>query len=410
MLAALTTCDPGDIAASIRAAKQHRVRVSGARRCRRRAAACEPPLLLRRRRRRRRLPHPIGRSCCSFSSQAARANHSCAPPPHWPSHTHAMQWWGWRPRCMCAAAWPRRPGAPTRVRGVQPAAAPRALAAAPARATRAVQHRLPTTVPPAHHRGPRPAVAMNEGHLQELVLEHAVPPPAPPGASAVSLVRMGFPARNPEAPGAAAFCGAWRRAAGWAVSGLQRPPWLQGLRHPGCTVLPPVSGPARAAQQGTAAHQPPSLPPRAGEECLLQPGGFTCPKCKARVTELPSQVGAGGGAQRAAPRACCPAGRSCRAAPGRDAMPRHLPAYPPRLCCCPGWCPLAPTPPARACPPRLPAPAPQCHVCGLSLVSSPHLARSYHHLFPVKPFVEVPAAELEAAAVSQAELGSAELG
>ncbi|KAI7839973.1 hypothetical protein COHA_006294 [Chlorella ohadii] len=110
-------------------------------------------------------------------------------------------------------------------------------------------------------------VAMNEGHLQELMLEHAVPPPAPPGSSSVSLVRMGFPSRNPEAPGAAAFTGA---------------------------------------------------------ECLLQPGGYTCPKCKARVAELPSQ----------------------------------------------------------------------CHVCGLSLVASPHLARSYHHLFPVKPFSEVPADEV----------------
>lgn len=27
-----------------------------------------------------------------------------------------------------------------------------------------------------------------------------------------------------------------------------------------------------------------------------------------------------------------------------------------------------------------------CHVCGLMIVSSPHLARSYHHLFPVKPY------------------------
>ena len=72
----------------------------------------------------------------------------------------------------------------------------------------------------------------------------------------------------------------------------------------------------------------PALP--AGEECLLQPGGYTCPKCKARVVELPSQ----------------------------------------------------------------------CHVCGLSLVSSPHLARSYHHLFPVKPFAEVPQQEVAAATVS----------
>ena len=31
----------------------------------------------------------------------------------------------------------------------------------------------------------------------------------------------------------------------------------------------------------------------------------------------------------------------------------------------------------------------QCGTCQLSLVSSPHLARSYHHLFPVIPFVEV---------------------
>ena len=29
-----------------------------------------------------------------------------------------------------------------------------------------------------------------------------------------------------------------------------------------------------------------------------------------------------------------------------------------------------------------------CHVCGLSLVSSAHLARSYHHLFPVPLFAE----------------------
>ncbi|KAL7748046.1 hypothetical protein RI367_006592 [Sorochytrium milnesiophthora] len=30
-----------------------------------------------------------------------------------------------------------------------------------------------------------------------------------------------------------------------------------------------------------------------------------------------------------------------------------------------------------------------CVICGLTLVSSPHLARSYHHLFPLKNFVEV---------------------
>ncbi|KAJ4483338.1 Ssl1-like-domain-containing protein [Lentinula aciculospora] len=30
-----------------------------------------------------------------------------------------------------------------------------------------------------------------------------------------------------------------------------------------------------------------------------------------------------------------------------------------------------------------------CDICGLMIVSSPHLARSYHHLFPVKPYAPV---------------------
>lgn len=30
-----------------------------------------------------------------------------------------------------------------------------------------------------------------------------------------------------------------------------------------------------------------------------------------------------------------------------------------------------------------------CMVCGITLVSSPHLARSYHHLFPLLPFTEI---------------------
>ena len=27
-----------------------------------------------------------------------------------------------------------------------------------------------------------------------------------------------------------------------------------------------------------------------------------------------------------------------------------------------------------------------CEICGISLISSPHLARTYHHLFPVQEF------------------------
>jgi len=30
-----------------------------------------------------------------------------------------------------------------------------------------------------------------------------------------------------------------------------------------------------------------------------------------------------------------------------------------------------------------------CDICGLMIVSSPHLARSYHHLFPVRPYEAV---------------------
>jgi transcription factor Ssl1 len=31
----------------------------------------------------------------------------------------------------------------------------------------------------------------------------------------------------------------------------------------------------------------------------------------------------------------------------------------------------------------------ECKACGLTLVSAPHLARSYHHMFPLTIFIEV---------------------
>uniref|UniRef100_A0A8C9G1V9 VWFA domain-containing protein n=1 Tax=Pavo cristatus TaxID=9049 RepID=A0A8C9G1V9_PAVCR len=37
----------------------------------------------------------------------------------------------------------------------------------------------------------------------------------------------------------------------------------------------------------------------------------------------------------------------------------------------------------------------ECKVCGLTLVSAPHLARSYHHLFPLDAFQEVPLEEYQ---------------
>ncbi|CAB1428617.1 unnamed protein product, partial [Pleuronectes platessa] len=37
----------------------------------------------------------------------------------------------------------------------------------------------------------------------------------------------------------------------------------------------------------------------------------------------------------------------------------------------------------------------ECKVCGLTLVSAPHLARSFHHLFPLQTFAESPVEELK---------------
>lgn len=100
-----------------------------------------------------------------------------------------------------------------------------------------------------------------QSHFKELLLEHAPPPPAIAEYTAANLIKMGFPQRGAE--GAISICSCHKEA-------------------------------------------------KVG-------GGYTCPRCKARVCELPTE----------------------------------------------------------------------CLICGLTLVSSPHLARSYHHLFPVTPFNEI---------------------
>ncbi|XVF47131.1 hypothetical protein PTKIN_Ptkin03bG0084400 [Pterospermum kingtungense] len=106
------------------------------------------------------------------------------------------------------------------------------------------------------------SVALDESHFKELILEHAPPPPAIAEFAIANLIKMGFPQRAAE--GSVSIC----------------------LCH-------------KEAKVGA---------------------DYTCPRCEARVCELP----------------------------------------------------------------------PECRVCGLTLVSSPHLARSYHHLFPIAPFDEVP--------------------
>lgn len=37
----------------------------------------------------------------------------------------------------------------------------------------------------------------------------------------------------------------------------------------------------------------------------------------------------------------------------------------------------------------------ECKVCGLTLVSAPHLARTFHHLFPVQSFDRIEAKDVE---------------
>ncbi|CAN0879105.1 General transcription factor IIH subunit 2 [Linum grandiflorum] len=116
-------------------------------------------------------------------------------------------------------------------------------------------------------------VALDEGHFKELLLEHAPPPPAIAEFAIANLIKMGFPQRAAE--GSVAICSCHKEA-------------------------------------------------KVGE-------GYICPRCKARVCELPTE----------------------------------------------------------------------CRICGLTLVSSPHLARSYHHLFPVELFTEVSARQNELSRAAQ---------
>lgn len=105
-----------------------------------------------------------------------------------------------------------------------------------------------------------------QSHFKELLLEHAPPPPAIAEFAVASLIKMGFPQRAAE--GVISICSCHKEA--------------------------------------------------------KTEGGYTCPRCKARVCDLPTE----------------------------------------------------------------------CRICGLTLVSSPHLARSYHHLFPIPLFDEAPSLPL----------------
>ncbi|KAG8695059.1 hypothetical protein FRC08_008063, partial [Ceratobasidium sp. 394] len=122
-------------------------------------------------------------------------------------------------------------------------------------------------------------VAMNEGHFKDLLFEH-IPPPAHRGAPK---------ATDPGVPD------------GQAKSALNPTADLMMMGFP--TRLPPTSAPTLCVCH----------PSR------LRAEGFICPRCSAKLCEVPTD----------------------------------------------------------------------CDVCGLMVVSSPHLARSYHHLFPVRPYVAI---------------------
>ncbi|QRW08258.1 suppressor of stem-loop protein 1 [Ceratobasidium sp. AG-Ba] len=121
-------------------------------------------------------------------------------------------------------------------------------------------------------------VAMNEGHFKDLLFEH-IPPPAHRGAPKNN--DPGVPPRQ--------------------VASLNPTADLMMMGFP--TRLPPTSAPTLCVCH----------PSR------LRAEGFICPRCSAKLCEVPTD----------------------------------------------------------------------CDVCGLMVVSSPHLARSYHHLFPVRPYVAI---------------------
>ncbi|KAM9329933.1 general transcription factor IIH subunit 2 isoform 2-T2 [Gastrophryne carolinensis] len=120
-------------------------------------------------------------------------------------------------------------------------------------------------------------VIMDESHYKELLMHHVSPPPASSN-SECSLIRMGFP----------------QHTMGSLSDQDAKPSFsmahLDSSNEPGLTL-----------------------------------GGYFCPQCKAKYSELPVE----------------------------------------------------------------------CKVCRLTLVSAPHLARSYHHLFPLDSFKEVPLAEYQ---------------
>ena len=108
---------------------------------------------------------------------------------------------------------------------------------------------------------------------------------------------------------------------------------------------------------------------------------------------VPPPIAPGGGITSSATNGAAAAAAAAAASSGAELMmmgfPTRLPDTSlPSLCTChsqlksEGY--LCPRCDSKVC--DVPT---DCGVCGLMIVSAPHLARSYHHLFPVKPFTAV---------------------
>ncbi|XP_055055109.2 general transcription factor IIH subunit 2 [Misgurnus anguillicaudatus] len=121
-------------------------------------------------------------------------------------------------------------------------------------------------------------VILDESHFKELLMSHVKPPPAS-SSSECSLIRMGFP------------------------------------QHVIASMSDQDAKPSFSMSHLDSTSEGPGL----------TLGGYYCPQCRAKYTELPVE----------------------------------------------------------------------CKVCGLTLVSAPHLARSFHHLFPLDAFQETPLEECE---------------
>ena len=133
--------------------------------------------------------------------------------------------------------------------------------------------RLPLSVCKMRHVAGIFGVALNEGHFRDLLFEH-IPPPVQ---------------RNAPKPGTSGAAGSSTSSADLMLMGFP-------------TRLPASTSAVLCACHGTLRH-----------------ANFQCPRCRARLCDVPTD----------------------------------------------------------------------CPICGIMVVSAPHLARSFHHLFPVKPYSAV---------------------